>query len=98
MKTANEVSEAIARAVRDSLIDEKSAKEIGFHMTDWKHDLELVLRLYEEGQELSSEEISATVHQFLAHVPNHIAAARKLIGYGPIEDIFGVGVFEDDAG
>ena len=32
----------------------------------------------------------------LAHVPDHVAAAKKLAGVGPIEDIFGVGVLIED--
>jgi hypothetical protein len=96
LKTAHEVNTTIARVLRDSLTDGTSSTEIGFHMTDWKHDLEMILRLYDPEQDLSDSEISSIVHQFLAHVPNHIAAAKKLIGYGPIEDVFGVGVLEDE--
>jgi hypothetical protein len=33
----------------------------------------------------------------LAHVPNHVAAAKKLVGLGPMEDAFEVGFLVEDA-
>jgi predicted metallopeptidase len=65
-------------------------------MTDWKKDLERLHGLYENIERLSDEEITKVVIAFLAHVPNHIAAAKKLVGLGPIEDIFKVGVLDED--
>ena len=72
------------------------AKHIAFHMTDWKEDLEELVELYERVEQLSDEQIRKVVIGFLAHVPNHVAAAKKLIGLGPIEDIFEVGVLRED--
>ncbi len=96
LKKAELVSEDIARAVQDSLISAEVAREIAFHMTDWRYNLEMLIKLYDENLSLSDEEINSIVLEFLAHVPNHVAAAMKLIGYGPIEDIFEVGVLEKD--
>jgi glutamate mutase epsilon subunit len=96
LKSAEKVHTNIARAIQDSLTSQETANEIAFHMTDWRDDLQTLIKLYDENYILSDEEISAIIHQFLAHVPNHLAAAMKLIGYGPIEDIFDVGVLKKD--
>lgn len=65
-------------------------------MTDWKENLEDFVRLYEQPERLSDEEIQHIILVFLAHVPNHVAAAKKLLGLGPIEDVFNVGVLVED--
>ncbi len=83
--------------MQDSLTSEQNANEIAFHITDWQSDLESLIRIYDESNTLSDEEVSSILHQFLAHVPNHLAAAMKLIGYGPIEDVFEVGVLEKES-
>ena len=72
------------------------ARDIAFHMTDWDHNLQDMVRLYEQQESLSDDEIIQVVIQFLAHVPEHVAAAKKLAGVGPITDIFEVGVLEED--
>ena len=72
------------------------AREIAFHMTDWDHNVDDLVRLYERPESFSDDEILSTVIQFLAHVPNHVAAAKKLAGIGPIEDVFKVGVLVED--
>ena len=71
-------------------------REIAFHMTDWDHNLEQLVRFYEQPESLSNDEVQSLVIEFLAHVPNHVAAAMKLSGIGPITDVFEVGVFEED--
>ena len=53
-------------------------------------------RLYTTILQTPDEEVRASIIQFLTHVPNHLAAAKKLIGLGPIEDVFGVGVDKED--
>ena len=35
--------------------------------------------------------------RFLAYVPNHVAAAQKIVGLGPMKDIFEVGILVEDA-
>jgi hypothetical protein len=92
------VQERIAKALVDLEIPKEIAEDIAFHMTDWKEDLEQMVRLYENAASLSDDQIQDMLMQFLAHVPNHVAAAKKLIGLGPIEDVFSVGVFEEDEG
>lgn len=72
------------------------ANDVAFHMTDWDHNLDDLLRIYKEPGRFSNDEIVRIVLEFLAHVPNHVAAAKKLAGLGPIEDVFEVGVLVED--
>ncbi len=95
-RSKEKVHADIARVLHDSIIDQKVASEIAFHMTDWKSDLERLVMIYDKNSRLTDKETSNILHQFLAHVPNHLAAAMKLIGYGPVEDIFEVGITEAD--
>jgi hypothetical protein len=66
-------------------------------MTDWRSDLEKMVKLYEHPQTFNDDELRAIIIEFLVHMPNHVAAAKKLIGLGPTEDIFGVAIFDEDA-
>ena len=95
MKTA-QLRGKIESAFAASMGEPEVARDIAFHMTDWDHDLEDLLRLYDQAETVDEEEVLEVLLRFLAHVPNHIAAAKKLSGMGPIEDIFQVGVLEED--
>ncbi len=86
----------IAKAFAGSTEMSAVADDIAFHMTDWDHNVDDLVRLYEEPEAFSDDEVVDIVMQFLAHVPNHVAAAKKLAGMGPIEDVFGVGVLRED--
>lgn len=90
------VSERIVAALTNAEIPSETAGDIAFHMTDWDHNLEELMKVYDMSQELDNDRVSEIVIEFLAHVPNHVAAARKLIGIGPIEDTFEVGVLKED--
>lgn len=72
------------------------AHDIAFHMTDWLSDIRDLQETYSNIENLSSDEIRSFVYKFLAHVPNHLNAAMKLSGIGKVEDVFQVGIFEDD--
>ena len=75
-----------------ALVDNEAvAKEIAFHITDWKENLVDLVEIYDLEERLSNEQIEQIIIRFLAHVPNHVAAAKKLIGLGPVEDVFDVG-------
>jgi hypothetical protein len=71
-------------------------KDIAFHMTDWLDDFEELKAVFGPSKELTTKQILETVNGFLIHASNHIAAAKKLAGYGPMEDIFQVGILEED--
>ena|SRR5688500_9864573 len=96
MKNTDKLRDRIAQAFTSSMGEPEVAREIAFHMTDWDHNVDDLVRLYERPESFSDEEILSTVIQFLAHVPNHVAAAKKLAGIGPIEDVFKVGVLVED--
>ena len=63
---------------------------------DWRIDLLEMIRIYDESENLSDDEIYEILLKFLAHVPNHVAATKKLIGMGPMKDIFNAGIMEED--
>jgi hypothetical protein len=71
-------------------------RDIAFHMTDWLEDYEELAKVFDMSKELSTQQVQEIVAQFLIHASNHIAAAKKLAGYGPMEDIFQVGILEED--
>jgi hypothetical protein len=97
MQSRERVKERIASAFAANDLEPRVVQDIAFHMTDWTEDLNDLLQLHEKIEELSDEQIRKLVIGFLAHVPNHLAAAKKLIGLGPIEDVFEVGVLEEDS-
>ena len=53
--------------------------------------------MYKRLPNVKDKEIREAVINVLVRAPNHLAAAKKVIGLGPIEDIFGVGVLEEDS-
>ena len=97
MKNVEKLRDRIAKAFTDSMGQPEAAREVAFHVTDWAENVDDLVRVYEQAESMSDEEIRKIIIQLLAHVPNHLAAAKKLIGLGPIEDVFSVGVHEEDS-
>ena len=96
MKNTEKLRDRIVQAFSSFGEGPEVARDIGFHMTDWDHNVDDLIKLYEQPEAFSDDDIQSIIIQFLAHVPNHVAAAKKLAGIGPIEDIFKVGVLEED--
>jgi hypothetical protein len=96
MKNTEKLRDRIAQAFASSMGNPEVAREIAFHMTDWDHNVDDLVKLYKRPETFSDDEIMNVVVRFLAHVPNHVAAAKKLVGIGPIEDVFEVGVLSED--
>lgn len=97
MNKIEPVKKRIAEALSSSLgLEMAEASEIAFHITDWKENLDELVEVYEKADELSDDRIQRIIMVFHAHAPNHIAAAKKLLGLGPIEDVFNVGVLKED--
>jgi len=46
-------------------------------LTDLDHNVDDLLRLYEQPEAFSDDEIRDIIIRFLAHVPNHVAAAGE---------------------
>lgn len=90
------VSQRIVAALRAGDTEAEIAEQIAFHLTDCGDDFEQILKFYQQPQSLNDDQVQTLIFKFLAHVPNHLAAAKKLAGLGPIEDVFGVGVLEED--
>ena len=91
--------QAIEKSMVDALnemgIADNAARDIAFHMTDWIADFQSLQALFENPGSFSNEQISDLLMNFLLHVPNHVAAAMKLISGFPVTDVFEVGAVSD---
>jgi len=90
------IESTIASALEADEIPEGKRQDIAFHMADWLGDLEAWHSFCREPGALDAEQLSQLLIRFLNHVPNHVVAAKKLYLGEPTEDIFGIGVFEED--
>lgn len=70
--------------------------DIVFHMTDWLDDLEEWIAFCQAPDRYDAEAVEKLLIGFLVHVPNHLAAASKLMLDIPVSDIFEVGALDDD--
>ena len=70
------------------------ARELAFHLVDWHTDAAFILAVHLFPERFTVEELAAGTQMLLIHVPNHLAAAAKLAGH-PVQDVFGVGIFDD---
>ena len=85
--------EMIAKyCIDEEELDSETAYDVAFHMTDWADDLESLIEFYEKPDEFSSEQLGKILYDFLYHVPQHVAAAAKLLLDTQITDVFDVGV------
>jgi hypothetical protein len=92
----NKIRQKIQLAFEELLEKKSVSQDIAFHLTDWISDLRDLIETYSKIDNLSNDEITSFVYKFLAHVPNHLNAAYKLSGFGKVEDVFQVGIFEDE--
>lgn len=88
--SSNKVSKIIEKALVLEGYEVDKAKDISFHMTDWLDDLQELIKFYNDPNKISSEEIEELLMDFLVHVPNHLAAASKLMLDIEITNIFDV--------
>ena len=65
-------------------------------MTDWLDDLVTLERVFTNSGATSDDRLQSTLIEFLAHVPDHLAAAKKLVGLGPVHDVFAIGALDED--
>lgn len=70
------------------------SSEAAFHMTDWLHDLYVLHDLYTGRTRWTSSRVNEVLMDFLVHVPNHVAAAAKVLAEMPVSDLFEVGAIE----
>lgn len=88
------VLEAVLRT--EAHLPEPVARDVVFHLTDWLSDLEDYYAFCADPTRVSAAELNNFLIGFLAHVPNHLAAASKLLTGIPVTDIFGVGATSED--
>ena len=82
------IQERIQTAFKEIEETQSVANDIAFHMMDWLSDLKDLQDIYSNIENVTNDEITHFVYKFLAHVPNHLNAAKKLSGMGKIEDVF----------
>ena len=83
----------LEEALREAEYDR--SEEIAFHMTDWVGDLDELMKLYGSWAQYDNDKIIEIIMAFLIHVPNHVAAASKLMLDIPVQDIFEVGATKE---
>ncbi len=86
----------IVDAIKDALESEGVGDagirhDIAFHLTDWLPDLQEWYEYCQSPESLSASDTVEMLIRFLVHVPNHVAAASKLLTDIPVTDVFGVG-------
>ena len=89
------IRSAIESALSERGYDAKVASEVAFHLTDWANDFTRFREFADSPDALSPEDVEDLLMAFLIHVPNHLAAASKLMLDIPVVDIFGVGATEE---
>jgi hypothetical protein len=79
------VIEAVALA--ETELPQEVARQVAFHMTDWLGDLTKYYEFCADPDRMSPSQINELLFSFLLHVPNHIAAASKLLTGAAVTDI-----------
>ena len=93
------VSQAIETALAaDGYGTPEVRRDIAFHMTDWLSDLERLYDYCKAPDALTTDETVELLTGFLIHVPNHLAAASKLLTGIPVTDVFDVGATCENEG
>ena len=91
-----QIEDAIKQALtKETDYSHEVIYDIAFHMTDWLQDLEEYHQFCTHPDKLSADEVHSLLLKFLVHVPNHVAAAGKLLTGIPVSDIFEVGATEE---
>jgi len=92
---ATKLRGAIRRALKARrYYSARVADDIAFHMTDWLEDLSRFHALCRSPGRFAPRKIEDILMGFLVHVPNHVAAAAKLMVDVSVADIFEVGAVE----
>jgi len=88
------IKQTMTVALSDRELSDEARRDVVFHMTDWLVDLEALYRYYSEPDSVQPAAIEELLARFLVHVPNHVAAAAKLMVDFPVSDIFQVGAVD----
>ena len=92
----DKIQKALCEAFTEMELDPEKIDDAVFHMVDWLDDLEKWSQFCKNPASLNPEELGDMVMSFLIHVPNHVAAAGKLVTDIPVSDIFGVGAISNE--
>ncbi len=57
MKNTEKLKDRIAQAFASSMGDPEIAREVAFHMTDWDHNVDDLVKLYEHPEAFNDDEI-----------------------------------------
>ena len=97
MLSPEKIRDRIAHVARTAAdLTDEAARDVAFHLTDWLDDLEDLHHFFSDPDSLDDKQAQELLFQFLIHVPNHLAAASKLLTGTAVTDIFGVGATTDD--
>lgn len=88
------LSDRLVRALRARGYSPFVSQETAFHMVDWLDDLMELHDLYTGRSRWTSERVEKILIGFLVHVPNHVAAAAKVLADSPVSDLFEVGAIK----
>ncbi len=95
MRKAKIVAAVIERALKASRdYPAPRARDIAFHMTDWMDDLARFHAFSKAPGLFTPHQVDDLLLAFLTHVPNHVAAAAKLMVDTSVADVFEVGAVE----
>jgi hypothetical protein len=93
---STKIREALDQALADFGIESDELRHyITFHMTDWLDELNSYSHFCADPSSFESSDAQSLLLQFLTHVPNHLAAASKLLLGIPVTDVFDVGAVSD---
>ena len=90
------ITKSMTSALEDLGMESETIAEAVFHMTDWLNELAELHTFCENPESLSDDQLQDLLMNFLVHVPNHVAAASKLIADIPVKDIFELGANVED--
>ena len=92
----DEIRDSLRKAFLEMGIDQEKIETAIFHLVDWLKDLNKWNAFCENPKSINPEETSKLVLDFLIHVPNHLAAASKLVLDIPVSDVFEVGATSEE--
>ena len=92
------IQDSIERALEQNDYEDAARRhDIAFHLTDWLEDLQEWAAYCERPEDFDADATVRIMTAFLIHVPNHLAAASKLMLDIPVGDVFAVGAIEANA-
>ena len=92
----DEIRDSLKKAFLEMEIDQEKIDLAIFHLVDWLDDMSRWNAFCKNPKSINSEKTCKLILDFLIHVPNHLAAASKLVLDMPVSDIFEVGATSEE--